>query len=64
MCLNGPPARHFQPGDLVIILSLAYVTAEEWKTLKPSVVFVDQRNIITSVVQHPMSDAPGALSPD
>ncbi|WP_026973865.1 aspartate 1-decarboxylase [Alicyclobacillus contaminans] len=64
VCLNGPPARHFQPGDLVIILSLAYVTAEEWKTLKPSVVFVDQRNIITSVVQHPMSDAPGALSPD
>ena len=25
ICLNGPPARHFQPGDKVIILGEAYV---------------------------------------
>lgn len=50
ICLNGPPARHFQIGDTVIILSLAQVTDEEWAMLKPRVVFVDARNQVTSVV--------------
>ncbi|MCF8565764.1 aspartate 1-decarboxylase [Alicyclobacillus tolerans] len=52
LCLNGPPARHFQVGDTVILLSLAMVTDEEWQNLEPAVVFVDDRNKIASVVHH------------
>jgi len=54
ICLNGPPARHFQPGDEVIILSLAQVSEEEWGQQVPRVVFVDENNHITSVVNHPL----------
>ena len=50
--LNGPPARHFQPGDIVIILADAFVTSEEAKELDPTVVFVDGDNKITSVEHH------------
>lgn len=52
VCLNGPPARHFQPGDRIIVLSLALVNDDEWDSLKMNVVFVDERNHITSVVSH------------
>lgn len=50
--LNGPPARHFQPGDIVIILADAFVTPEEARELDPTVVFVDEENKITSVEHH------------
>ena len=50
ICLNGPPARHFQVGDKVIILSLALVTEEEWANLTPRVIFVDERNQVASIV--------------
>ncbi|MCL6516381.1 aspartate 1-decarboxylase [Alicyclobacillus sp.] len=56
ICLNGPPARHFQVGDKVIILSLAMVTDEEWAKLEPAVVFVDERNQIQSIVRHKTID--------
>lgn len=49
ICLNGPPARLFHPGDLVIILSLAWVEESELGRLKPKVVFVDGRNRITGI---------------
>jgi aspartate 1-decarboxylase len=52
ICLNGPPARLFQPGDLVIILSMALMTAEEIERLKPSVVFVDCGNQLIRVEEH------------
>ena len=52
ICLNGPPARHFQPGDKVIILAEAYVEPSELATLDPVVVFVDDRNEITEVKKH------------
>ena len=45
ICLNGPPARHFQPGDKVIVLGEAYVEPAEAQRLKLTVVFVeDDRN--------------------
>ncbi|MBX5464012.1 MAG: aspartate 1-decarboxylase [Clostridia bacterium] len=47
--LNGPPARHFQPGDEVIVLSLAWVTAEEAEGWVPTLVFVDEANRLTEV---------------
>ncbi|MGP4073356.1 aspartate 1-decarboxylase [Piscibacillus sp. B03] len=52
ICLNGPPAHLFSPGDLVIILSMGWYDEEEIKDLKPKVVFVDGENQITSVEKH------------
>ncbi|WP_373893892.1 aspartate 1-decarboxylase [Virgibacillus natechei] len=52
ICLNGPPAHLFAPGDLVIILSMGQMTDEEIEHLKPRVVFVDENNEITSVEEH------------
>jgi aspartate 1-decarboxylase len=52
ICLNGPPSRHFQPGDIIIILAEAIVTPQEFETLNPVVVFVDERNKITRVERH------------
>jgi aspartate 1-decarboxylase len=49
VCLNGCPARLFQPGDEVIILSLEQMTREEAKGLTPRVILVDKDNhVITS----------------
>ncbi|RIV28597.1 aspartate 1-decarboxylase [Alicyclobacillaceae bacterium I2511] len=52
VCLNGPPARHFQPGDLVIILSTAQVSDVELPDIRTPVVFVDAQNKITQVLVH------------
>ena len=46
ICLNGPPARHFQPGDKVIIIGEAHVEPSELKGLAPVIVFVDEDNKI------------------
>lgn len=55
VCLNGPPARHFHPGDTVIVLSLGYIEDAEWDNFEASVVFVDEENRISSVVkENPM----------
>lgn len=50
ICLNGPPARLFQPGDLVIVLSQGLYTDEELEHFHPTILFVDERNQITQVV--------------
>lgn len=52
ICLNGPPAHLFARGDLVIILSMASMTDEEIKSLRPRIVFVDEHNQITEVQIH------------
>lgn len=52
ICLNGPPAHLFQPGDLVIILSMGMYEQEEAEKLVPRVVFVDEQNRITKVEEH------------
>jgi aspartate 1-decarboxylase len=49
ICLNGPPAHLFQPGDLVIILSMGIFREEEIRQLKPRIVFVDPQNQIIRV---------------
>lgn len=49
ICLNGPPAHLFAPGDIVIILSMAQMTEEEISDLKPKVVFFDENNNITNI---------------
>jgi aspartate 1-decarboxylase len=41
ICLNGPAALKFRPGDHVIIISFAQMDFEEAKKFKPSIVFPD-----------------------
>lgn len=52
ICLNGPPARHFQRGDKIIILAEVLLEPEEVLGLKPIVVFVDDNNKVTEVKKH------------
>lgn len=52
ICLNGPPARHFQPGDKIIVLAEAWVDPKEMQELDPVVVFVDDQNHICEVMRH------------
>ena len=49
ICLNGPPARHFQKGDKIIILAEAWVTRTEAKKIRTAVAFVDDKNAITEL---------------
>jgi len=46
ICLNGAAARMVQVGDIVIIISYAYMTPEEAKTFSPLAVFPDENNRI------------------
>lgn len=41
ICLNGPAARKCAVGDVVIIISYAFMDFEEAKTHKPTLVFPD-----------------------
>lgn len=50
VCMNGAAARHFAPGDLVIILSYVLIEQEELPSHCPQLVFVDAQNHVTSVV--------------
>jgi aspartate 1-decarboxylase len=42
ICLNGPAARKVMKGDTVIIISYAYLSPEEAKTFRPTLVFPDE----------------------
>lgn len=59
ICLNGPPAHLFKQGDLVIILSMGMFTESELANLVSHVVFVDDRNQITSVEKHHLLNEEG-----
>ena len=52
ICLNGAAARLVQPGDLVIIMAYANLSAEEAASHKPTVVFVDELNAIARVTYY------------
>lgn len=52
ICLNGPPAHLFEPGDIIFILSLGMFNEEELENVKPKVIFVNEKNQITSIVEH------------
>jgi len=64
ICLNGPPAHLFQPGDLVVILSLGLMNEQEVERLVPKVVFVDGHNRITACAEHPLFDGAGEVNWD
>jgi aspartate 1-decarboxylase len=44
ICLNGCPARLFQPGDEVVILGLEQMSREEAATIEHRVVYTDANN--------------------
>jgi len=44
VCINGAAARLVEPGDIVIIITYGYVTPEEARTAKPTVLFLDEKN--------------------
>lgn len=46
ICLNGPAARKAQVGDVVIIISYAWMSREEAKGFEPTVIFPDENNRI------------------
>ncbi len=52
ICLNGAAARMVSAGDKVIIMSYALMWPEEIKENPPKVVFVDEKNRITSVTRY------------
>jgi aspartate 1-decarboxylase len=47
--LNGAAARLGVPGDRLIIMTYAQLTAEELKTFSPTVVLVDEQNHLQQV---------------
>lgn len=44
ICLNGAAARKVQPGDLIIIMSYAFLPLEEAKKFVPTVVRLEEGN--------------------
>ncbi|MEM6643258.1 MAG: aspartate 1-decarboxylase [Bacteroidota bacterium] len=48
ICLNGPAARKAQVGDIIIIISYCAIDQQEAKSHKPTVIFPDTKNRLTS----------------
>jgi aspartate 1-decarboxylase len=54
VCLNGPAAHRFAPGDIAIIVTYAQMTPEEAAGWQPTVVFVDGQNHMTRMAHEEM----------
>ncbi len=52
ICLNGAASRLVQVGDTVIIIAYALMDEQEAKSMKPKVVFVDEKNRISEISDH------------
>ena len=52
MCLNGAAARMVQTGDKIILMAYAQVTPEEESELRPTVLFVNEKNKVTKVTNY------------
>ena len=46
ICLNGAAARKFQVGDVVFIMSYAFMSPQEASQFTPKVIFPDENNHI------------------
>ncbi len=46
ICLNGAAARKVQRGDVIIIMSYAFMSFDEAKTFHPTIINLDQDNRI------------------
>jgi aspartate 1-decarboxylase len=49
ICINGAAARLVSEGDIILILSYCHVEDDEARKLKPTLVYVDEKNSITGV---------------
>ena len=49
ICLNGAAARLVQPGDTVIIIAYAMMSAEEAKHFEPTIVIVNEKNCVATI---------------
>lgn len=58
ICVNGAAARLVQKGDIVIIISYAYVTNEEAATHQPTVLLMDEKNGIEDIIK----ERPGVIA--
>ena len=47
--LNGPPARLFQPGDPIVILSFLFIGSHEFDRFQHKDVFVNNKNEIVKI---------------
>ncbi|MBU0904857.1 aspartate 1-decarboxylase [Paenisporosarcina quisquiliarum] len=52
ICVNGAAARLVQRGDVVIILSYAYVMNDEAKDHKPTVAIMNDNNTIRDIISY------------
>ncbi|MDI2589568.1 aspartate 1-decarboxylase [Psychrobacillus sp. NEAU-3TGS] len=52
ICVNGAAARLVQRGDIVIILSYAYVMNEEASTHQPTVAIMNEDNTIKQIIHY------------
>lgn len=52
ICLNGAAARCVSVGDKIIIMAYGQMEAEEAKTHRPAVVFVDDKNQISRLTSY------------
>ena len=46
ICLNGAAARKAQVGDILLVITYAFMDLEEAKTFKPTVIFPDENNLL------------------
>lgn len=51
VCLNGPSAHFFTPGDEILIMAFSMVPAEKAGSVKPKVIFPDAANTIKEVLE-------------
>ena len=56
ICLNGAAARLVQPGDTIIIITYGCYTPEELQGFNPKVIFVDENNKMTKIVNVETND--------
>ena len=52
ICLNGSAALKVHKGDKIIMIEYAQVTPEEASELRPTVLFVDEKNKVTKVTNY------------
>ncbi len=52
ICVNGAAARLVQRGDIVIIISYAYVDNDEAKNHKPTVAIMGESNTIKEMISY------------
>lgn len=57
VCVNGAAARLIHTGDKVIVMSYAQLSDDEARSLKPTIVLVDERN-------RPLSIGTGVVAGD